>query len=136
MADTTKGSHTNPQGVTIASTSLTGIQNISWSMNDELLQAPKADAEIYAGTPLKSGSAVSGSITFSNVLLADAAEGLSGALVATLKGMGGQGDSTLTITSVMIGSVSSQVAHGAPGSSTVSFVGYSEDGTTNPVVFS
>jgi len=133
MADATKGSHTNPHTVSINATALTGVQAVSWSMNDELLQAPKADAEVYAGTPFKSGGSVSGSITFSNVALADAAEGLTGILLSTMTGMGGQAASTLTITNVTVGSVSSQVAHGAPGSSTVSFVGSSDDGTTNPV---
>jgi len=93
-----------------------------------------ADGESHQGTPyLGSEGGYNGTITFSSIELAKAAERLEGTLGATIQGFGGATDKTLAITGVVTGTAQVNVPKDGASTASLPFMYGSADGTTDPV---
>jgi len=128
------GSHTDVTAVSIGTTTVDGIVSISYGGTTNIVTPTIADGESAAGTPyLGSEGGYNGTITFSSIVKAKAAERLEGTLTATIQGFGGASDQTLTIVGVVTGSAQVNVGKDGPSTASVPFMYGSADGSTDPV---
>jgi len=128
------GSHTDISACTIGSTTITGIVSISYGGTTNIVMPTIADGESHQGTPyLGSEGGYNGTITFSSIELAKAAERLEGTLGATIQGFGGATDKTLAITGVVTGTAQVNVPKDGASTASLPFMYGSADGTTDPV---
>ena len=123
----------NPQNVSIGTTELSDVLSIEWYERREEIVSPPGDDEIYHRT-VGYGSAVAGGrLVFADPLQAAAAAGRLGTLSATLKGVGGGSDRTLTVTNTRTGGPGNLAGHNRAATCHVPFLAASSDGTVGPV---
>jgi len=123
----------NPQNVSIAAVELSDVLSIEWHERRGEIVSPPGDEEIYHRT-VGYGSAVAGGrLTFADPAQAAAAAGQFGTLTATLKGIGGGSDRTLTITNARTGGADNLAGHNRAATCSIPFLAASSDGTTGPV---
>jgi len=123
----------NPQNVSIGATELSDVLSIEWHEHRREIVSPPGDDEIYHRR-VGYGSAVAGGrLIFSDPARAAAAAGRFGTLIATLEGVGGGSDRTLTITSVRTGGSNNLVGHNRAAVCSVEFLAASSDGAIGPV---
>lgn len=126
----------NPRNVSIGQTDLTDVLAIDWSEQRREIVGPPADGDVYHRIVEYGPAAVRGRIVFRSPAQAAAAAGKSGTLSATMAGLGGGPDQTLTITGLTTSGAANRVSHGRAASCEVSFLAASSDGTTSPVTLS
>ena len=131
------GSISNPTTVTLGGSSVTGVQAVAWNQNRALIECPVANGETYPGVPNQGTvSGLSGSVTFSNPVLAQAFSNMTpGSLVMTVDPLGASLINTVTILNVTPGRSGSSVGINAPAGSTVPFVYGATDTTVDPVAY-
>ena len=131
------GSISNPTTVLLGITAVTGVQMISWDQSRALIECPVANGETYPGVPNQgSVSGLSGSITFSNPILAQTFSNTAvGDLVITVNPMGAETTVTVTIQNVTPGRSGSSAAINSPSGCVVPFAYGSDDGS-DPVAYS
>jgi hypothetical protein len=123
----------NPQNVSIGSTDLSDVVSIEWNERRQEIVSPPGDDEIYQRRVGYANASLRGRLSFTDPVQAAGAAGRFGTLTATLKGVGGRSDQTLTITSVQSGGASNLVGHNRAASCHVPFLAVSSDGITGPV---
>ncbi len=123
----------NPQNVSIAATELSDVLSIEWHERREEIVSPPGDDEIYHRTVGYGSAHLRGRLTFADPTQAAAAAGRFGTLSATLKGVGGGSDRTLTITNTRTGGSGNLAGHNRAATCHVSFLAASSDGTVGPV---
>ena len=124
----------NISTVTLGSYSLYGVQAVSVQRNSAVVTA-SADADAYQTVAEPAVTSTSGTITLLDTNLADSVSGLSGDRTLSFieKNTRGGSDDTVTIVHVSITGVSQNAGHAQASSASLSFVCYSDDGTTDPV---
>lgn len=127
------GSVHNPQEVSIGAVELSDVLSIEWREHRRELVSPPADDEIYHRILGYGSASVRGKLMFSDPAQASAAAGLFGTLTATLKGVGGGPDRTLTITNARTGGSDNLAGHNRTATCSVPFLAASSDGVTGPV---
>ena len=123
----------NPQNVSIGAVELSDVLSIEWHERRDEIVSPPGDDEIYHRTVGYGSAVLHGRLIFSDPAQAAAAAGQFGTLSATLKGIGGGSDRTLTITGVQTGGADNLAGHNRAATCQVPFLGTSSDGTTGPV---
>ncbi|MCP4376265.1 MAG: hypothetical protein GY794_08845 [bacterium] len=123
----------NPQNVSIGSTDLSDVVSIEWNEHRQEIVSPPGDDEIYQCRAGYANASLRGRLSFTDPALAAVAAGQFGTLTATLKGIGGRSDQTLTITSVQSAGASNLAGHNRGASCYVPFLAVSSDGITGPV---
>ena len=127
------GSVHNPQEVSIGAVELSDVLSIEWRENRREIVSPPADDEIYHRTTEYGAASLRGRLVFSDPAQAASAAGRFGTLVATLKGVGGGPDRTLTITSARTGGSDNLAGHNRTATCHVPFLAGSSDGAIGPV---
>ena len=121
----------NPHSVAVGSTSITGVQSISWSETGELI-AGTGDDDTYNTFSEFNTRGASFTITTFTPAQAVAAKNLSDTLVASGVATGGGADQVLTILNASTGGMSTDM--GRQGSScTIPGTAYSSNGSTSPI---
>ena len=123
----------NPQNVSIGAADLSDVLSIEWREIRREIVSPPGDDEIYHRTVGYGSAHVRGRLVFSDPAEAAAAAGRFGTLSATLKGVGGGSDLTLTITNVRTGGSDNLAGHNRGATCEAPFLAASSDGTTSPV---
>ncbi|MBT3201169.1 MAG: hypothetical protein HN350_14805 [Phycisphaerales bacterium] len=116
------GSVHNPQGVTIAAVELSDVLAVEWRERRREIITPPGDGELHNSAAEYDAAVVSGRLLFADPAQAAAAAGLFGTLVASLQGVGGGADQTLTITNVRTGGAENLTGHNRAAKCSVSFV--------------
>ena len=127
------GSVHNPQNVSIGAVELSDVLSIEWRENRQEIVSPPGDDEIQHRRVGYGSSFIRGRLVFSDPAQAAAAAGRFGTLVATLKGVGGGPDRTLTITNAQTGGSDNLAGHNRAATCGVPFLAASSDGLTGPV---
>jgi hypothetical protein len=127
------GSVHNPQEVSIGAAELSDVLSIEWRMSRPEIVSPPGDGEMFACHAGYRSVPLRGKLVFADPAQAAAAAGLFGTLIATLKGVGGGPDRTLTITNAKTGGSENLVGHNRAATSSVEFLAVSSDGATSPV---
>jgi len=122
----------NVESVVLGSTSLVGVQEISYNKTWTEIHA-SADADTHETVAEGGVCSVRGTIAFTAPNMAEDIDGESGTLSFTVKSGAGLADETVTITGVTITGSGGSVRHRAASAGTVSFIARSTDGTTDPV---
>jgi hypothetical protein len=123
----------NVSTVTLGSHSIYGVQTISVQRTSGVVSA-SADADAFQTVAEPTVTSVTGTITLVDPAIADTLQGLSNRTLSFVaKNTRGAADDTVTIVHVSIVSVGDSVGHAQSSSASVSFVAYSDDGTTDPV---
>lgn len=123
----------NPQNVTVGAIALSDVLTLEWNEHRRRIVSPPGDDETYHSTVGYGPAAVRGRLGFSDPAQAAGASGKFGTLTATLKGVGGGPDQTLTITGVQTGGAENLAGHNRAAACGVSFLASSSDGLTSPV---
>ena len=123
----------NPQEVSIGAVELSDVLSIEWRDRRREIVSPPGDDEIHHRRVEYGSGVLCGRLTFSDPVQAAAAEGLFGTLTATLEGVGGGPDRTLTITNARTGGAGNIAGHNRAAVCDVPFLAASSDGTTGPV---
>ncbi len=123
----------NPNNVSIGGTSLTDVLAIEWQEQREQIVGPLADGETYHTIAEHGSAVIGGRILLRNPSQAAIAANKTGTLAATLAGIGGGADQTLSMTGVSTGGATNLVRHGRSAACEVPFVAASSNGTTSPV---
>lgn len=119
----------NPTITTFNSVARKGVLSISYSKSASGI-ASAADAEAFNSVAGKGDTAVSGSITFRDPSEAEAFLAATGTLIASFAGLAGAAALTLTIVGVQPLTISTNVGHNSPSTTTVTFHAAKDDGTT------
>lgn len=123
----------NVSSCTLGSYSIYGVQSISVQRNTSVVTA-SADADAFQTVAEPAVTSVSGSITLVDPAIAHTLQGLGNRTLSFVeKNTRGGSDDTITISNVSITSVGESAGHAQASSASVSFVAYSDDGTTDPV---
>ncbi|MDP6546115.1 MAG: hypothetical protein QGH60_19215 [Phycisphaerae bacterium] len=123
----------NPQNVSIGATELSDVLSIEWYERRDEIVSPPGDDEIYHRRVGYGSAVLHGRLTFTDPAQAAAAAGCFGTLSATLKGVGGGPDRTLTITNARTGGSDNLTGHNRAATCGVPFLAASGDGATGPV---
>ena len=127
------GSVHNPTEVTIGAVQLSGVLVIEWGEHRRETISPPGDGEIYHPAVGYAPAVAGGKLVFADPPQADAASGLFGTLTATLEGVGGGADRTLTITNVRTGGAENIAGHNRAAKCGVDFLAASSDAVASPV---
>lgn len=111
----------NPQNVSLAGTSITGVQSIVVSVRYGEIHAA-GDDDAHESVARYATGRTSGTITLLDPVSADAVEGQSGTLSFTWKDVKGGTDKTVTIGNASVGGYSATVSRDAASNVTLPFV--------------
>jgi len=127
------GSVHNPQDVAIGAVQLSGVLEIRWRQRRREIISPPGDGLTHHSGVEYGAVTADGRLIFADPIQASSASGLFGTLTATLKGVGGGADRTLTITGVRTGESDNTVAHNRAAECAVRFLASGDDGISSPV---
>jgi hypothetical protein len=127
------GSVHNPQNVTIGAVELSGVLVVQWRQQRREIISPPGDGETYHSSVGYGSAIAGGELVFADPAQAAAAAGLFGTLTASLQGVAGGADRTLTIANIRTGGSENITGHNRAAKCVVRFLAASSDGNTTPV---
>lgn len=118
----------DPRNVSLGGAPLSGVLEIRYGTESEPVAAG-GDGQTHASVVVGGHAVCRGEIAFRDPVQARAAAGRSGVLTATLKGLAGAADKTLTVRGVRVVGDQAAVRRAAATAAAVRFVAASGDGT-------
>ena len=123
---------TNVSAVTLAGSSLGGVQKISLVKSRAELRA-SGDGELYDSVASAGACGASGTIRTSDAVAAAALDGKTGVLSFAWSAGGGGADRTVTVQSASVTGVEVDASERGASGAIVRFVAAASDGVTDPV---
>ncbi len=127
------GSVHNPQNVTIGAVELSGVLAVGWRQQRKEIISPPGDGETYHSSVGYGSTIAGGELVFADPAQAAAATGLFGTLTASLEGVAGGANRTLTIANIRTGGSENLAAHNRAAKCVVRFLAASSDESTAPI---